>query len=434
MAYNIWNYFDSSKSERENRPPRRERLRLMPNSQGASPARDYSHLFTDSNEIVNPRPVLTQAPPDFEQGPQTLEPEAPPSTRPRLVPNAPVTNALPLSVDEQIAASQSRIRDLEDRNNPDYRNNDRGFWGRVWDVFREGVIGAGAAWNQNAGIQDPNARLMASLGGGIAGGLTGGFNPSIDEQRRRLYDLDMERRRLGDLNQQRTLDVNNRLRLKQMENIDTDNEYNRQRLDYLRDDQQRKIGDRASREQTARMRTVAGMLKDLPSYDPADPRFAEITKALGDVNLPLTPKDAKKKVELKQDARTGAWEAVITDQAGGVETRPVLKADGSQLKTTPVVVMQGEYGLTRQANEQAFTTERDKKRYEQQVKLANLQSDLKMKLEAFKAKEAEARAEKNAQRRAELMKQAQQMRLELQQKREEFQRERDILKGNILEQ
>lgn len=131
-------------------------------------------------------------------------------------------------------------------------------------------------------------------------------------------------------------------------------------------DRQRKIDDRVARERTNRMNQVAGILKNLPEFIPGDPKFKELEDALGDVGLPVTQKDAKKKVDLKQDQRTGAWTVILTNPATGQqEVRPVMK-DGQQLKTTPTVVMQGEYGILKQNDQQAYQADENAKNRAQQ--------------------------------------------------------------------
>lgn len=184
------------------------------------------------------------------------------------------------------------------------------------------------------------------------------------------------------------------------DNQRAENEFGK-RMDYLNSEQQRKIDDRTSRERTSRMTQVAGMFKNLPSYDPNDPKFAEITKALGDVNLPITPKDAKKKVDLKQDQRTGEWTVILTNPLDGKqEVRTVVK-DGKPLRTTPTVVMQGEFGLLKQNDQQEFTaTQNDINRKEtlrkwviaNKVNRAKFKADLDAKVAAGNLSQTQADA------------------------------------------
>lgn len=210
-------------------------------------------------------------------------------------------------------------------------------------------------------------KIFSALAGWAQHGLAGGVAAATDRNYfNKIGDANKAQRLLPVIEQrqkQSVLDRQNKLTDAQIRNYDSDNVYQGERLDEFRLDRKRKEGDTIARQETARMNAVAGMFKNLPSYDPADPKFKELTAALGDVNLPITPKDAKKKVELKQDQRYGTWEAVVTDTNGKIEHRPVLKADGSQLKTTPTVVMQGEYGMLKQNDQQAFTgAENEKQR------------------------------------------------------------------------
>jgi hypothetical protein len=121
-------------------------------------------------------------------------------------------------------------------------------------------------------------------------------------------------------------DLNQQYNRARTANVYADNIYQNERLAELKADRQRKVDDRKSREQTNRMNQVAGMFKNIPEFVPGDPRYADIEKALGDVNLPITPKDAKKKVDLKQDQRTGEWTVILTNPLDGKqEVRPVMK-------------------------------------------------------------------------------------------------------------
>lgn len=83
-------------------------------------------------------------------------------------------------------------------------NNDRGVWGRIKDIGREAIIGAGAAYGQGR-AQGLNAdeALRGSIGGAVAGGLMGGFNPSIDEQRKRAGEIAAKQNEIKLLQDQR---------------------------------------------------------------------------------------------------------------------------------------------------------------------------------------------------------------------------------------
>lgn len=196
------------------------------------------------------------------------------------------------------------------------------------------------------------------LAGGLAGAATGavgaGFFPSFDRKMRAPYELAQVEQEIAGLEQGRASDQKYRAGEAAMENTRIDNEYNRERLGIMKGETERKLGDRVSRERTSRMNAVAGMFKNLPAFDPESKEYAEMTKALGDVNLPITKKDSKKKIDLKQDQRTGQWTTVLTDPlTGKQETRDVMK-NGKPFTSTPTVVMQGEYGLLRQNDQQEF--------------------------------------------------------------------------------
>lgn len=157
-----------------------------------------------------------------------------------------------------------------------------------------------------------------------------------------------------------------------------------------KDETLRKTNDSASRERTSRMNAVAGMFKNIPAYDPNDPKFAELTQALGDAQLPLTPKDAKKKIDLKQDQRTGAWTTILTDPlTGKQESRDVIK-DGKPYISTPTVVMQGEYGLFKQNDQQNFQAGENDKSRQFQAGLAGAKAQFQLAKTQF----GEAQAQK----------------------------------------
>lgn len=108
------------------------------------------------------------------------------------------------------------------------------------------------------------------------------------------------------------------------------------------------------------------------------------------MKLPIFTKDAKKKVDLKQDQRTGAWTVILTNPVTGQqEVRPVMK-NGKEFASTPTVVMQGEYGMLRQNDAQAFTQSENEKNRQLRVQLQqNAQQygkdrTVQMSIDAFK--------------------------------------------------
>ncbi len=127
-----------------------------------------------------------------------------------------------------------------------------------------------------------------------------------------------------------------------------------------RTDQTKNAADRITETKRAndlkdlhvRMRTAENMWKAIPAYNPNDPRFQELTKALGDVNLPLTPKDAKKNVKQVQDSETGAWTLILTNPVdGSQEVRPITSKDGKQLVTTPSIQVSTAAAAERQGKQ-----------------------------------------------------------------------------------
>ena len=214
---------------------------------------------------------------------------------------------------------------------------------------------------------------------------------AVERAQRELAPLQaMEDQRLQD-----------KARQAQIDNIYTDNRYQRDRLDEARQDRFRKEDDRKSRERTARMTQVAGMFKSLNAYDPADPKFAEITKALGDVDLPITPKDAKKKIDLKQDQRTGEWTTILTDPVTGKqEVRSVMK-DGKVFASTPEVVMAGELGLTKQQDQQRFTADQNERDRQHQLKVQEIRQNFEREQKAIEIAQRDAQNAQTAEQRKE---------------------------------
>lgn len=261
--------------------------------------------------------------------------------------------------------------------------------------------------------------------GGLFGGLAGLVQGATD---RNYVAKDKDRRDLpritGQYNQavkQENEVQNQEYNKARTSNIYADNEYNKQRLDEYKQDRLRKTDDRTSRENTARMTQVAGILKNLPAYDPADPKFADLTKALGDVNLPITPKDAKKNVKLVQDQRTGAWTTVLTDPVTSKqEVRDVLGKDGQQFKSTPTVVMQGELGLGRQNDAQDY--DRDKQLRQQAFEMKKQKAD-----QDFKVKQTELENAERDKRDAK----TEQQRIDAEGRRQKAQSERDAIQNQF---
>lgn len=259
--------------------------------------------------------------------------------------------------------------ELDRRQNKDFKKGgkDRDKDHNVMDVIRS--IGLGALKGIASGRGNSLESILGNaLGGAAGGGIAGAVDASADEKmgnEMAIAKLQPQYAQAAKAEADaRESKLAEEWKHKQMSNIDIDNAYNLARLEEVKNDRQRKIDDRESKERTSRMNTVAGILNKLPAYDPNDPKFAELTAALKDANLPLTPKDAKKVVKMIQDQRTGDWSVSLTDPVTlKNETRPVLDANGKQFSSTPTVVMQGELGLLKQNDQQEFAaSEADKNR------------------------------------------------------------------------
>jgi hypothetical protein len=232
--------------------------------------------------------------------------------------------------------------------------------------------------------------LGAGIGEAVRGATDRNYNEKYADQQRLAALYPRQQQQMQAETYQRQAEMQR----VQMENIGRDNVYQDDRLAEMKNDRLRKEDDRQSRERTARMNQVGAM-------DPKDPRFADLTKALGDVNLPITPKDAGKQVDLKQDQRTGEWTTILTDKVSGKqEVRPVMK-DGKVYRSTPTVVMQGEYGLLRQNDQQQYNTNENTVKYQRDVQKMQLAQQMRVQLEAIKAANQAAIKEVDAARRAE---------------------------------
>lgn len=220
-------------------------------------------------------------------------------------------------------------------------NRDKGWKGLIKEIAENFLYGMGQT---QPGMSWRDALVLG--GTGAAGGF---FNKGWNEQRRAEQEIPIAQQRLQTAMQQTAQNA-------QIENMRADNEYKQASLAERR-------ADREARVHTARLNEVGRQLRALPYIDVNDPKFKDILKSAGDLDLPVTSRDAKKKVDLKQDQRSGEWTVILTDPVTGKQdTRPVMK-DGKPFASTPEVVMQGEYVLSRQNDQQAFTaSENEKKR------------------------------------------------------------------------
>lgn len=103
--------------------------------------------------------------------------------------------------------SEQKLGQLQDYQNNPVVNNDKGFGGRLWDIVKQAIYAGGQQVAANGGRF--NAGTIGALG---VGALEGGFNPKVDEIRKRQFDINQERIRLGGLQQQQ--DFNSQQALK----------------------------------------------------------------------------------------------------------------------------------------------------------------------------------------------------------------------------
>lgn len=211
------------------------------------------------------------------------------------------------STRDQIAEQQERVRSLEEQ--PIAKQS-------LWkDIGAKLIQGADAFFNGNRAPIVGYGRLKRDY--------------AVNQEKGKLASLIQQGKYEdeSDLTRARTQTIFNDDR-RQAESAKALEQY---RLDTVA----QREAQRKSVERNTKMRTVASMLNKMPSFDPTDPRMESMTKALGDIELPVTPRDAKKNVKPIQDAETGAWTLVLTDPVNGQqEVRPILTKDGQQLVTT----------------------------------------------------------------------------------------------------
>ncbi len=377
-------------------------------------ADDAQKVFAP-NTVTSPSPVPTDPPNIYSSGllrqrtpeeaqavfaPNTLSPPTDNAARVRdskLLRQRPADNTTGAPISSADAWQQ-----YQDNKTAPYERH-HSFLGRLGSGLFRGL----QAWSASGG----EGGLAGLAGAALTGGVASSASPGFDAEWRRNTQGQKLLRQVGESQAFEKTQSEKAYRDAQTENIYTDNNQRKtdaeQRAAYLKSEQERKTADRTSREGTARMRTIAGMLEHIPSYDPADPKFKELTEALAGANLPLTAKDVKKKVDLKQDQRTGAWTTIVTDPVTGKqEVRDVTGKDGQQFKTTPTVVMQGELGMLKQNDQQDFQAGENEKNRQHQIELKQMGDALQTKLTEYRTMQQQIRDEKNFERRQELIKQS----------------------------
>lgn len=390
-----------------------------------------------SANTLNPELTDIQAEPTPVNTRVELLPEIPlptidaPATTPPFNPNSPLL---------EISDSQRYFDQMKQIQDKDYSIRKIPQIDTEGNVIGESVI-RGKDRKKSWGLADKLGAILTGIGtgflkGGVLGAAVEGVKGGTDRNymskfadAQKLPEIqDNYRRAVMAENVQAQQDYNTA----RTANIYADNTYQNERLEEARQERQRKVDDRRSREKTSRMNAVAGMFKNIPEFIPGDPRYADIEKALGGVDLPITPKDAKKNVKLVQDQRTGAWSTVLTNPLDGTqETRPVLDKSGKQLATTPTVVMQGEYGMLRQNDQQEFTrTENDKDR-NFRLKTQEIDQKFRAKQAELDRAERDARDATNEQQKIDAENRAKEARKEILQYQQELQKERDLYKKSI---
>jgi len=283
----------------------------------------------------------------------------------RTMGNEPVSGISDITIDEGSAPPPRRS--LLDTKRIIARNNDglvdEGVWNAREDVLKEDQWRALNEPVKKSKWKDIGMMLLTSLNNQVNNRQdpvrTWGEIKRDEKVGALAPQLQVLQQRRAEKEAQAKAKMQRDLEAARIQDYKDDAEYNRRRAANMDAETERKANDTVVRERTNRMNTVSRMLKDLPEFIPGDPKFSAIEEALGDVGLPITQKDAKKKVDLKQDQRTGAWTVILTNPATGQqEVRDVMKG-GKVLTTTPTVVMQGELGLLKQNDQQVFQADQN---------------------------------------------------------------------------
>lgn len=216
---NIFDYFiNRERLNQQPQKPQSGRITLEPYQQRPVPTqfRDINGMLNQptAEERINleqppnetayqPNPISLQVdgyPSDYPSEVQTqfvdLRQPLPMPAQPNVADDRPILTTRTAS--DNLEDSRLRLDALQNPNNPDFQpvvNKDRGFWGRLKDVGREAIIGAGQMYRETGNLE-------SALGGGIAGGLGGGFRPTLNEERQRMADINQERIRLGEYQDQ----------------------------------------------------------------------------------------------------------------------------------------------------------------------------------------------------------------------------------------
>ena len=165
---------------------------------------------------------------------QAASPITGPATRPRVVPDLPPPPTRPT-----LSPVQQARNEYNELMNATPVNNDTGFGGRLLDVIRQAVIGAGTAYNNASGT--PEDRLYAAIGGAASGGLQGGFDPAVDERRKLEYDRARAYQNVGEAERQAQYDLANDYKLSQIRNTEEDNSRMRDDLDRKKEADRQKV-------------------------------------------------------------------------------------------------------------------------------------------------------------------------------------------------
>jgi hypothetical protein len=277
------------------------------------------------------------------------------------------TRRASVSPEERVIELQ---RDRDAIANQSIVNTNPGWKGRLADIAREALIGA---------AQGDNPGEM--LGGAVAGAIGGGLVPTTNEkreQRKQLAETDDKLERAKSV--AAWLENQNRSKVSR-ENIQFDNELQQQRLIDTRDARtergQQAERNRVSKEQTDKMRILAGQMKAQPSIDFNNPAHKSLIDAALAAGLPVTARDAKVNMKPVQDAETGAWSVIITDPNDATKTYAVpvtLDGTGKQFVATSAAKVQAGSAMARQNDQQAFTAQQNEIGRQMQVAMENLRA------------------------------------------------------------